>query len=138
MDPRCVAVVVDPVNSANGRLVIEAFRLIKGRMGGGLTLVRPTETRLVTAEAGFLRKREHKSVQRGMGSQFYQMCLQFNKLGYENVMIRKVAARLWPDALAAPQPPPGHADLRTLIQLVRDHDLIGAEEAATSLIHAGL
>lgn len=69
LDARCVAVVVDPVNSANGRLIIEAFRLVPD--GAGVPFARAVETRIVTAETGFLRKKEPKSVQRGMGAQFY-------------------------------------------------------------------
>lgn len=60
MDPRCVAIVVDPINSANGRLIIESFRIIQD--GLAVPFARAVETRVVTAETGFLRKKEIKSV----------------------------------------------------------------------------
>ena len=47
LDKRCIAIVVDPVNSANGRMVIESFRLT-GKGGIGLGLGKPVETRIVT------------------------------------------------------------------------------------------
>ena len=69
---RCVAIVIDPINSANGRLVIESFRLMPGTTPGmGLALSKPIETRIVTSDAGFIRKKDPVSVAHGMGSQFY-------------------------------------------------------------------
>lgn len=129
---RCVAIVIDPINSANGRLVIESFRLMPGTTPGmGLSLSKPIETRVVTSDVGFLRKKDPVSVAHGMGSQFYQMCIQFNKLGFEQIMINKIQSKLWIDFVGGQK---RDNSLATLLERVKERDLIGSEEEASRII----
>ncbi|CAL6058186.1 26S_proteasome non-ATPase regulatory subunit [Hexamita inflata] len=131
LDPRCVAIVVDPVNSANGRLVIESFRLTGSGPGAGFGGGKALETRIVTGEQGFLRKKEATSILHGMGSQFYQMVIQFNKLGFENIMINKIQSKLWIDFVGGE---PGKGTVKRLIECVKNKDYIGCDEEAQELV----
>ena len=122
---------VDPVNSANGRLVIESFRMSGSGPSMAFAATKPIETRIVTGEAGFLRKKEPTSISHGMGSVFYQMVIQFNKLGFEQIMINKIGGKLWIDFVGGEKK---QGTVKDLIQKIKDKDYLGCDEAAQELV----
>ncbi|TNJ29963.1 Non ATPase subunit MPR1 of 26S proteasome [Giardia muris] len=102
LDNRSIAIVVDPMNSCAGKLVIEAFRLLDGIGPGvafGLQFGPPSDNRIVTSDKGFLRPKNPTSLLRGLDKQFYAMPMSFTTLGYEQVMLSKMASKDWVSSL---------------------------------------
>lgn len=110
LDRRSIAIVLDPINSINGRIVVESFRLTgeQGALGGvslgGISGFTPgmlggVETRVVTADLGFLRHKEPTTVLRGLDKYFYQMPLEFSERGYERVVVKRIGKSLWCEVL---------------------------------------
>ncbi|KAE8303367.1 Non ATPase subunit MPR1 of 26S proteasome [Giardia duodenalis] len=98
LDYRSIAIVLDPMNSTSGKLVIEAFRLIPGASMGlsfGISFGSSTDTRVITSDKGFMRPKNPTSLLRGLDKQFYAMPLTFSMLGYERVMLSKLASTDW-------------------------------------------
>jgi len=105
LDRRSIAIVLDPINSINGHIVVESFRLLgdqsplgglqgftSGMLGGG-------ESRVVTSDLGYLRHREPTTVLRGLDRSFYQMPLVFSERGYERVVVKRLGTSLWCEVL---------------------------------------
>ncbi|KAH0573546.1 26S proteasome non-ATPase regulatory subunit [Spironucleus salmonicida] len=129
LNPRCVAIVVDPVNSANGRIELEAFRLTENK----LSLSAGPDSRIATSQVGYLRKKDPSSVLHGMGSQFYQMNIQFCQNGAENTITNKISTKKWPELIG------GTTvniidNMDKILDGIRNNDLIGVEEEAENLL----
>ena len=66
IDRRCVAVVVDPIQSVKGNVVIDAFRLYPGG-GGIMMMVNATKPLQSTGNRGHISKSTSQQKQRGCG-----------------------------------------------------------------------
>lgn len=74
MDERNVAVVVDPIQSVKGKVVIDAFRLIDpatGMMG--------TPFNQTTSNIGHLSKPSIQALVNGLNKHYYSMVIDYNK-----------------------------------------------------------
>ena len=72
LHPRCVAVVVDPIQSVRGKVVIDAFRLVNDMVAltGG-------EARQSTSNSGFLNKPSIEAMYKGLGKYYYSININY-------------------------------------------------------------
>lgn len=94
-DPRCVAVVVDPIQSVKGRVVIEAFKLINQR-----ALLSSTKTRQVTSVLGHLTKPTLKAKAHGLNTHYYSLRIAYRKDELDQKMLLSLGKPNWIDSIA--------------------------------------
>ncbi|ORD93857.1 RPN11 [Enterospora canceri] len=88
---RAVAVVVDPIQSVKGKVVIDAFRNIEQ-----LSLDEP---RIVTSNIGFLKKPSFVSIVHGLNQKYYSFNISFEKDSLEQRMLLNLNKKTWADNL---------------------------------------
>lgn len=74
-DERCVAVVVDPIQSVKGNVVIDAFRLYPS---SGMISVAPSSPLQSTGNRGHITKSTTQQKQRGCGREFYRLPIRWD------------------------------------------------------------
>jgi len=94
LHPRCVAVVVDPIQSVKGKVVIDAFRLIdpKGIMMG-------QEPRQTTSNTGHLHKPAIQALIHGLNRHYYSIAINFRKTELEQTMLLNLHKQNWTEGL---------------------------------------
>ena len=100
LDPRCVAVVVDPVQSVRGKVVIGAFRCIGENP---LQLQSIDEPRETTSFIGHLEKPSVKALVRGLNRLYYQMPVSYRMSEYEQTMLMSLNRPLWSTGFENPK-----------------------------------
>eukprot|EP00800_Vazella_pourtalesii_P008278 TRINITY_DN21910_c0_g1_i1.p1 TRINITY_DN21910_c0_g1~~TRINITY_DN21910_c0_g1_i1.p1 ORF type:complete len:325 (-),score=73.24 TRINITY_DN21910_c0_g1_i1:24-920(-) len=91
---RAVAVVVDPIQSVKGKVVIDAFRLI-----GNATLAPTQESRQTTSNIGHLQKPSIQAVIHGLGRHYYSMPINYKKNELEQKMLMNLHKKTWMEGL---------------------------------------
>ncbi|KAI6652097.1 multidrug resistance protein-like [Oopsacas minuta] len=91
---RAVAVVVDPIQSVKGKVVIDAFRLI-----GTATLAPTQESRQTTSNIGHLQKPSIQAVIHGLGRHYYSMPINYKKNELEQKMLMNLHKKTWMEGL---------------------------------------
>eukprot|EP00767_Chilomastix_cuspidata_P000064 gnl/Chilomastix_cuspidata/1015.p1 GENE.gnl/Chilomastix_cuspidata/1015~~gnl/Chilomastix_cuspidata/1015.p1 ORF type:complete len:303 (+),score=87.87 gnl/Chilomastix_cuspidata/1015:40-948(+) len=124
LDERAVAVVVDPVQSVRGNVVIDAFRLFKG-IGMG-------DTRQTTCNRGHINPPSLQAEVHGLGTQYYSMPITYRRNPYEDAMLAKLGARQWDSGLVldpeAPLVPHDEDLLDLLAKRIRSERTMGVEK----------
>merc|ERR1712000_676683 len=82
LSERAVAVVVDPVQSVKGKVVIDAFRTINTQ-----TLVLGQEPRQTTSVLGHLQKPSIQAIIHGLNRHYYSIPINFRKNKLEQQML---------------------------------------------------
>ncbi|KAJ2380366.1 multicatalytic endopeptidase, partial [Coemansia sp. RSA 2559] len=82
LNSRAVAVVVDPIQSVRGKVVIDAFRLINST-----TAVTGMEPRQSTSNIGQLHKASIQALVHGLNRQYYSMAIDYRKNELEERML---------------------------------------------------
>lgn len=90
LNSRSVAVVVDPILSVKGKVVIDAFRLIPKQM---MALDLPM--RQTTSVVGHLKKPTIRQRMHGLGKMYYSMPTSFRKNELEEKMLRNLDRPHW-------------------------------------------
>lgn len=91
---RAVAVVVDPIQSVKGKVVIDAFRLIDNQMG-----VLGAEPRQVTSNIGYLKTPTLISMIHGLNKHYYSFNITCKKNELEQRMLLNLHRKTWADCL---------------------------------------
>eukprot|EP00817_Percolomonadidae_sp_ATCC50343_P001008 CAMPEP_0117431960 /NCGR_PEP_ID=MMETSP0758-20121206/11505_1 /TAXON_ID=63605 /ORGANISM="Percolomonas cosmopolitus, Strain AE-1 (ATCC 50343)" /LENGTH=302 /DNA_ID=CAMNT_0005221513 /DNA_START=25 /DNA_END=929 /DNA_ORIENTATION=- len=91
LDPRAVAVVVDPIQSVKGKVVIDAFRLIDQQQQM-LTQLEPRQT---TSNLGHLKRPSMQALMHGLNRYYYSMPISYRKNDLEHKMLLKVHRQPW-------------------------------------------
>lgn len=91
---RAVAVVIDPIQSVKGKVVIDAFRLIP--MQKSITGVEP---RQVTSNIGYLTKPTLVSMLHGLNRHYYSLNIKYRKSELEENMLLSLHKKTWADCL---------------------------------------
>ncbi|GLJ42379.1 hypothetical protein SUGI_0877780 [Cryptomeria japonica] len=98
LNPRAVAVVVDPIQSVKGKVVIDAFRLINPQ-----TMMLGQEPRQTTSNLGHLNK---PSIQfsswaliHGLNRRYYSIAINYRKNELEEKMLLNLHKKKWADGL---------------------------------------
>ncbi|KAF1952896.1 26S proteasome-like protein regulatory subunit [Byssothecium circinans] len=94
LTPRAVAVVVDPIQSVKGKVVIDAFRLINPQ-----TLMMGQEPRQTTSNVGHLNKPSIQALIHGLNRHYYSIGINYRKTALEENMLMNLHKHVWTEAL---------------------------------------
>lgn len=94
LNNRAVAVVVDPIQSVKGKVVIDAFRLISPA-----TVVRNQEPRQTTSNVGLLNKPNIQSLIHGLNRHYYSLNIDYRKTSAETNMLMNLHKDQWQSGL---------------------------------------
>merc|ERR1711865_1084819 len=94
LNPRAVAVVVDPIQSVKGKVVIDAFRSINPQ-----ATMLGQEPRQTTSNLGHLNKPSIQALIHGLNRHYYSIALSYRKNALEEKMLLNLHKKKWTDAL---------------------------------------
>jgi len=94
LSERAVAVVVDPIQSVKGKVVIDAFRLINPN-----TMVLGQEPRQTTSNLGHLHKPSIQALIHGLNRHYYSIAINYRKNELEQKMLLNLHKKSWVDGL---------------------------------------
>ena len=94
LNARAVAVVVDPIQSVKGKVVIDAFRLINPQI-----LMMGHEPRQTTSNLGHLNKPSIQALIHGLNRHYYSIGINYRKTGLEENMLMNLHKHVWTEAL---------------------------------------
>ncbi|KAE8217250.1 hypothetical protein CF326_g9512, partial [Tilletia indica] len=94
LNSRAVAVVVDPIQSVKGKVVIDAFRLINPS-----TVMLGQEPRQTTSNIGHLNKPSIQSLIHGLNRHYYSIAINYRKTELEQSMLGNLHKKNWTEGL---------------------------------------
>ena len=94
LNPRAVGVVLDPVQSVKGKVVIDAFRSIDPA-----TAMQGLEPRQTTSNIGHLGKPSLSALARGLNKHYYSIAINYRKNEEEQRMLLNLNKVNWAHAL---------------------------------------
>lgn len=94
LNPRAVAVVIDPIQSVKGKVVIDAFRLINPQL-----LMLGQEPRQSTSNLGHLNKPSIQALIHGLNRHYYSIGINYRKTALEENMLMNLHKHVWTEAL---------------------------------------
>jgi len=94
LNPRAVAVVVDPIQSVKGKVVIDAFRLINPQQ-----IMLGQEPRQTTSNLGHLHKPSIQALIHGLNRHYYSIAINYRKNELEQKMLLNLHKKKWTDGL---------------------------------------
>eukprot|EP00004_Rigifila_ramosa_P019529 TRINITY_DN4979_c0_g1_i1.p1 TRINITY_DN4979_c0_g1~~TRINITY_DN4979_c0_g1_i1.p1 ORF type:complete len:327 (+),score=73.64 TRINITY_DN4979_c0_g1_i1:125-982(+) len=95
LTPRAVAVVIDPIQSVKGKVVIDAFRCMNPQL-----MLSGQEPRQSTSVVGHLQKPSIQALIHGLNRHYYSMAISYRKNELEQKMLLNLHKRNWTDGLA--------------------------------------
>ncbi|CZT22090.1 related to 26S proteasome regulatory subunit RPN11 [Ramularia collo-cygni] len=90
LTPRAVAVVIDPIQSVKGKVVIDAFRLINPQ-----TLMLGQEPRQTTSNLGHLNKPSIQALIHGLNRHYYSISIGYTMTPVDEYMLMSVHKKSW-------------------------------------------
>ncbi len=90
LNQRAVAVVVDPIQSVKGKVVIDAFRLINPQ-----TMMLGQEPRQTTSNLGHLHKPSIQALIHGLNRHYYSIAINYRKNELEESMLMNLQKPGW-------------------------------------------
>jgi 26S proteasome regulatory subunit N11 len=90
LNQRAVAVVIDPVQSVKGKVVIDCFRLINPQL-----MMLGQEPRQTTSNVGHLRKASIQALIHGLNRHYYSMVIDYRKNELEEQMLTNLYKKTW-------------------------------------------
>ena len=94
LNSRSVAVVVDPIQSVKGKVVIDAFRLINPH-----TVITGHEPRQTTSNIGHINKPSIQALIHGLNRHYYSIAVNYRKTELEQSMLMNLHKRNWTEGL---------------------------------------
>lgn len=94
LNQRAVAVVIDPIQSVKGKVVIDAFRLINSG-----TLMLGMEPRQTTSNVGHLNKPSIQALIHGLNRHYYSLNIDYKKTPLETNMLLNLHKKEWQSGL---------------------------------------
>jgi len=94
LNPRAVAVVIDPIQSVKGKVVIDAFRSIDPK-----TMIIGNEPRQTTSNLGHLNKPSIQALIHGLNRHYYSIGINYRKNELEEKMLLNLHKKKWSDGL---------------------------------------
>mmetsp|Transcript_4388 Transcript_4388/g.5537 ORF Transcript_4388/g.5537 Transcript_4388/m.5537 type:complete len:306 (+) Transcript_4388:239-1156(+) len=95
LNKRAVAVVIDPIQSVKGKVVIDAFRLMSNPQAAMLGI----EPRQTTSVVGHLNRPSIQALIRGLNRMYYSLNIDYRKNELEMKMLSNVHAKSWSSGL---------------------------------------
>jgi len=99
LNKRAVAVVVDPIQSVKGKVVIDAFRLINAQMA-----MFGQPARQTTSNLGHLRKPSIQALIHNLNRHYYSINIDYRKNELEQKMLLNLHKKLWTHGLRVTEP----------------------------------
>jgi len=96
LNKRAVAVVIDPIQSVKGKVVIDAFRTINPQ----LTQVLKQEPRQTTSIVGHIQKPSIQALIHGLDRTYYSIGINYRKNELEQTMLLNLHKPKWTEGLA--------------------------------------
>merc|ERR1712060_510945 len=131
LNGRAVSVVVVPVQSVKGKVVIDAFRLINPQ-----TMMLGQEPRQTTSNLGHLNKPSIQALIHGLNRHYYSMGINYRKTELEEQMLLNLHKKGWQDGLTLERFEKHAADNAAIVGELRDlavkYDEAIAEESSLS------
>ncbi|KAG6903490.1 multicatalytic endopeptidase [Termitomyces sp. Mi166 len=94
LNTRSVAVVIDPIQSVKGKVVIDAFRLINPN-----TVITGREPRQTTSNIGHINKPSIQALIHGLNRHYYSIAVNYRKTELEQSMLMNLHKRNWTEGL---------------------------------------
>ncbi|KAI8868879.1 Mov34-domain-containing protein [Ramicandelaber brevisporus] len=94
LNPRAVAVVVDPIQSVRGKVVIDAFRRIEPQI-----VQLGIEPRQTTANIGYLAPLNMSALMHGLNKHYYSIAINYRKNELEQQMLLNLHKKDWTHGL---------------------------------------
>lgn len=94
LNKRAVAVVIDPIQSVKGKVVVDAFRLISSQ-----SMLTQQEPRQTTSNIGHLHKPSIVALIHGLNRHYYSMPIDYRKHELEQRMLLNVNKEAWTGGL---------------------------------------
>ena len=94
LDPRAVAVVIDPIQSVKGKVVMDAFRSISPQ-----TMMIGQEPRQITSNIGHLTPPSIQALIHGLNRHYYSITMQCRKSTLESDMLLNLHKKTWMEGL---------------------------------------
>ncbi|KAL7074302.1 hypothetical protein ACQ4LE_006237 [Meloidogyne hapla] len=94
LSARAVAVVVDPVQSVKGKVIIDAFRTISEG-----TIISKLEPRQTTCNIGHLQKPSIRALVHGLNQKYYSIPISFKITKNEQQMLLNLNKQSWMDSM---------------------------------------
>lgn len=94
LDKNSIAVVIDPIQSVKGKVVLDAFRLINPTLS-----MTGAEPRQVTSNIGFTAKPSPVSLLHGVGKYYYSFRITYKKNELEQKMLLTMNKKSWAECL---------------------------------------
>lgn len=127
LNPRAVAVVIDPIQSVKGKVVIDAFRLINPQMH-----MLGQEPRQTTSNVGHLHKPSIQALIHGLNRHYYSIAIAYRKNELEEHMLLNLHKKKWTDSLAVQQfdehSSSNEATVQSMLELAKAYDKAVIEE----------
>lgn len=90
LDERNISVVVDPIQSVKGKVVIDAFRLINPALA-----MMEEEFQQVTSNIGHLKPPSHSALYHGLNKHYYSLVIDYNKNENDQNMLLNLYKKKW-------------------------------------------
>jgi len=90
LNPRAVALVVDPIQSVRGKVVIDCFRLINPQL-----MMLGQEPRQTTSNVGHLNRPSIQALIHGLNRHYYSIVIDYRKNELEEQMLMNLHKRNW-------------------------------------------
>jgi len=94
LNPRAVGIVIDPIQSVKGKVVIDCFRLINHQM-----LMLGQEPRQTTSNIGHINKPTITALIHGLNRHYYSIAINYRKNDLEQKMLNNLGRKKWQDGL---------------------------------------
>ena len=94
LNPKAVGIVVDPVQSVKGKVVIDAFRSIDPTM-----IMQGLEPRQTTSNIGHIQKPSLVALARGLNKHYYSIAINYRKSEIEQRMLQNLNRQNWAHSL---------------------------------------
>jgi 26S proteasome regulatory subunit N11 len=94
LNARAVALVVDPIQSVKGKVVIDCFRLINPQL-----MMLGQEPRQTTSNIGHLQKPSIQALIHGLNRHYYSIVIDYRKNELEEQMLMNLHKRSWTSGL---------------------------------------
>jgi len=95
LNSRAVAVVIDPIQSVKGKVVIDCFRLINPQL-----MMLGQEPRQTTSNIGHLQKPSIQALIHGLNRHYYSIVIDYRKNELEEQMLMNLHKRNWTTGLS--------------------------------------
>lgn len=140
LNKRAVAVVVDPIQSVKGKVVIDAFRLINPQL-----MMLGQEPRQTTSNLGHLNKPSIQALIHNLNRHYYSINISYRKNELEQKMLLNLHKKQWTDGLRT-EPYDKHTKeneetVEHLLELcksyskwLKEEDTLTKEQAAIALV----